>query len=351
MIRLFYQVTVGIRLAKRTKLTKGQQRRVKVNQAKRLARPNKPEPQWQDDQLGALEQGHIVSRFGQHADVMDNLGDIFRCNIRRTVSSLVTGDRVVWRRAPANEQGLQGVIEAAEERESVLCRPDQYDGIKPIAANVEQIFIVSSPQPAFSDQIIDRYLVACEDAGIEPIIVMNKTDLIADHEREFIQQRLAVYAAMGYPVFHASATTGEGVAELRAAFQGRISVLVGQSGVGKSSLVQAALPEVSLAIGAISDNSGLGQHTTTVARWYPLAEGGALIDSPGIREFGLWHIDADRVTYCFKDFREFLGGCKFRDCKHLHDPGCALQAAVANGTLDAGRLANYHRIIQSLEQN
>lgn len=351
-MQLSTQTTAELRLAKRAKLTKGQLRRVKVNQEKRLAkRQIQQDTEWLDDQLGNLETGRVVSRFGQHADIIDAEGDIFRCNIRRTVAGLVTGDFVAWRRAPVNEKGLGGIVEAVEERASVLCRPDQYDGIKPIAANVEQIFIVSSPQPAFSDQIIDRYLVACEDAGIEPIIVMNKTDLIAADEAEFIAQRLSVYEAMGYPVFHASATTNEGIEALRNAFQGKVSVLVGQSGVGKSSLVQAALPEVSLAIGALSNNSGLGQHTTTVARWYPLLNGGALIDSPGIREFGLWHIDADRVTYCFKDFRPFLGGCKFRDCKHLTDPGCALQAAVAEGKLDAGRLDNYHRIIQSLDQN
>lgn len=339
-------------MAKRTKLTKGQMRRVRSNRDQRLAkRQSEHDADWQDDQLGRLESGRVVSRFGQHADILTAEGDILRCNIRRNVSSLVTGDRVAWRRASATEQGLQGVVEAAEDRESVLCRPDQYDGIKPIAANVERIFIVSSSQPAFSDQIIDRYLVACEDAGIEAVIVMNKTDLIGEHEAEHIAQRLSVYEAMGYQVFHASATTEEGIAELRAAFQNKISVLVGQSGVGKSSLIQAALPEVSLAIGAISNNSGLGQHTTTVARWFPLANGGALIDSPGIREFGLWHIAADRVTYCFKDFRPFIGGCKFRDCSHTNDPGCALQKAVADGELDAGRLENYHRIIQSLEQN
>lgn len=334
-------------MAKRSKLTKGQLRRVRANQEKRLAkRQMHEEAEWQDDELGQLEYGRVVSRFGQHADVLSESGDILRCNIRRTIETLVTGDRVAWRRASATEQGLQGVIEAAEARESVLCRPDQYDGIKPIAANVDQIFIVSSPQPAFSDQIIDRYLVACEDAGIDAIIVMNKTDLIHPDEAEAIDARLAVYSAIGYRVLRVSAHTGEGIAELRDAFPNHISVLVGQSGVGKSSLIKATLPEIDLAIGAISDGSGLGQHTTTVARWYGLAQGGALIDSPGIREFGLWHIAPERVAYCFKDFRSYLGTCKFRDCKHGSDPGCAIQAAVAAGALDAKRVENYHRIVK-----
>lgn len=334
-------------MAKRAKLTKGQLRRVQANQDKRLAKRQQNDlTPWQDDELGQLEYGRVVSRFGQHADVLSEQGDILRCNIRRTLASLVTGDKVAWRRAAAIEQGLQGVIEAAEVRESVICRPDHYDGIKPIAANVDQIFIVSSPQPAFSDQIIDRYLVACEDAGINAIIVLNKIDLMQPEERAAIEARLAVYSAIGYRVLQVSAQDGEGIAALRASFTNHTSVLVGQSGVGKSSLIKATLPEVDLAIGAISNNSGLGQHTTTVARWYSLAQGGALIDSPGIREFGLWHIAPERVAYCFKDFRSYLGTCKFRDCKHEHDPGCALQAAVNAGELDARRLENYHRIVR-----
>ncbi|RUO38901.1 ribosome biogenesis GTPase RsgA [Aliidiomarina taiwanensis] len=339
-------------MGQKRKLTKGQQRRIHANQAKRLARRDTEETQvWSEEQLGPLQPGRVVSRFGQHADILDADANIYRCNIRRAVQSLVTGDKVAWRKAPTQEQGMQGVVEAVEERESELCRPDIYDGLKPVAANIEQIFIVSSPQPAFSDQIIDRYLVACEDAGIQPIIVMNKTDLMTPDEAEFIQERLSVYQRMGYSVVRASAATGEGIEELRQCFIGKISVLVGQSGVGKSSLIDKTLPEVSLLIGDISVNSGLGQHTTTVARWYPLNEGGALIDSPGIREFGLWHMSAERITQGFVDFHPFLGTCKFRDCRHDTDPGCALQQAVAEGKLDARRLANFHRIIDSLEKS
>ncbi len=338
-------------MGQKRKLTKGQQRRMHANQTKRLASRDlsQTEP-WDEEQLGPLQPGRVVSRFGQHVDICDADGIIYRCNIRRAVSSLVTGDRVVWRKAPTQEQGMEGVVEAVKPRESELCRPDIYDGLKPVAANVEQIFIVSSPQPAFSDQIIDRYLVACEDAGIQPIIVMNKVDLVSVDEAEHINHRLQAYENMGYQVIRASAISGEGIEQLRDNFAGKISVLVGQSGVGKSSLIDKALPEVSLVIGDISSGSGLGQHTTTVARWYPLDGGGALIDSPGIREFGLWHLPIDRITQGFIDFHPFLGTCKFRDCRHRDDPGCALQQAVTEGKLDEGRLANYHRIIDSLDK-
>ncbi len=338
-------------MGQKRKLTKGQQRRMHANQSKRLANRDQAQTnQWDEEHLGPLQPGRVISRFGQHVDICDEGGITYRCNIRRAVKSLVTGDRVVWRKAPTQEQGMQGVVEAVEPRETELCRPDIYDGLKPVAANVEQIFIVSSPQPAFSDQIIDRYLVACEDAGIQPIIVLNKVDLVSADEAAFINQRLETYQNMGYQVIRASAFTGEGIDLLRENFVGKVSVLVGQSGVGKSSLIDKALPEVNLVIGDISTGSGLGQHTTTVARWYPLAEGGALIDSPGIREFGLWHLAVDRITRGFIDFHPFLGTCKFRDCGHNNDPGCALQQAVIEGKLDEGRLANYHRIIDSLDK-
>lgn len=334
------------------RLTKGQQRRIQANQAKRLAkREQSQSTTWHKEQLGPLESGRVLSRFGQHADVLSTTGTTYRCHIRRTITSLVTGDLVAWRQASSQEQGMQGVVEAVEARASELCRPDIYDGLKPVAANIEQIFIVSSPQPAFSDQIIDRYLVACEDAGITPIIVMNKIDLITADEAALIAQRLQVYQQMGYLVLHVSANTGEGIEQLRQHFAEKISVLVGQSGVGKSSLINKTLPEVELLVGDISLTSGLGQHTTTVARWYPLQEGGALIDSPGIREFGLWHLPVERITQGFIDFQPFLGHCKFRDCRHGNDPGCALQQAVADGKLDAGRLANYHHILDSLNKN
>jgi len=337
-------------VGKKKKLTKGQLRRVKANQARRLARDVGQE-EIGTDALGPDEIGRIVSRFGQHADVLSEDGAIFRCNIRRNIESLVTGDRVIWRRANESEQGMQGVVEAVEPRETELQRPDIYDGLKPIAANVDRIFIVSSPQPAFSDQIIDRYLVACEDAGIDAIIVFNKDDLVTEDERQAIEARLALYRRIGYPVYQVSAKSGLNMEGLRSEFKQHVSVFVGQSGVGKSSLIDALLPEVSLQIGAISENSGLGQHTTTVARWYPLAEGGALIDSPGIREFGLWHLPKEKIERGFIDFHPFLGTCKFRDCKHLNDPGCALVKAVEKGELDETRLANYHRIVDSISKH
>lgn len=338
-------------MGRHNKLNKGQQRRVKQNMQKRLAkRDMQDDIAWSGEKLGAMQPALVISRFGQHADIETANGDILRCNIRRTVGSLVTGDHVAFRLAPDNEQGMQGVIEAVEERRSVLTRPDTYDGIKPVAANIDQIFVVSAPLPAFSSQIIDRYLVACEDIAIRPVIVLNKADLLDASNRDYIEERLQVYQQIGYQVAIVSAQDAAGLTQLTDIMADNVSIFVGQSGVGKSSLVNAILPEASIDTGEVSSGSGLGQHTTTVAKLHRLANNAALIDSPGIREFGLWHIEVERVTWGFRDFRPFIGGCKFRDCKHRNDPGCALQAAVEAQQLDAERLANYHRIIDSLEQ-
>lgn len=338
-------------MGRHNKLSKGQQRRVKQNMHKRLAKRDiKADVEWASEQLGQMQGATVISRFGQHADIETESGDILRCNIRRTAGSIVTGDRVAFRPAAETERGLQGVIEAVEERRSVLTRPDTYDGIKPVAANIDQIFVVTSPLPAFSSQIIDRYLVACEDIAIRPVIVLNKADLIDDVNRPYIEERLDVYRQIGYQVAVVSAKQLDGLQQLTDLMANNVSVFVGQSGVGKSSLVNAILPSASIETGDVSANSGLGQHTTTVARLHRLANRAALIDSPGIREFGLWHIEPERVTWGFRDFRPFLGGCKFRDCKHKSDPGCAIQQAVLEEKLDAERLENYHRIIDSLAQ-
>lgn len=339
-------------MAKKKKLTKGQQRRVSSNRKKRLSgNKEQAQVQWQADQLGGQEDGLIISRYGQHADVEDSNGEIFRCNIRRTAGSLVTGDKVVWRRGNEVLSGISGVIEAVHERVSELTRPDFYDGVKVVAANINQIFIVSSVVPAFSTQIVDRYLVASEDVEIKPIIVLNKIDLLDDEGRELLDEMLEPYRDIGYQVIMLSSKSGEGVDELNTLLKDNVNIFVGQSGVGKSSLINALMPEAELITGDISDTSGLGMHTTTTAKLLHFKDGGDLIDSPGVREFGLWHLDPERIAWCFVEFREFLGGCKFRDCKHLDDPGCILAQAVEDEKIDSERFDNYHRILESLDNN
>ena len=287
----------------KNKLSKGQQRRVNANHQRRL-KTSKEKPDYDDNLFGEPDEGIVISRFGMHADVESADGDVHRCNIRRTIRSLVTGDRVVWRPGKPAAEGVnvKGIVEAVHERTSVLTRPDFYDGVKPIAANIDQIVIVSAILPELSLNIIDRYLVACETLQIEPIIVLNKIDLLDDEGMAFVNEQMDIYRNIGYRVLMVSSHTQDGLKPLEEALTGRIP------------------------------------------------HGGDVIDSPGVREFGLWHLEPEQITQGFVEFHDYLGLCKYRDCKHDTDPGCAIREAVEEGKIAETRFENYHRILESMAQ-
>ena len=336
----------------KNKLSKGQQRRVNANHERRL-KTSVEKPDLDDNLFGEAAEGIVISRFGMHADVESADGETHRCNIRRTIRSLVTGDRVVWRPGKAAAEGVnvKGIVEAVHERTSVLTRPDFYDGVKPIAAKINQIVIVSAILPELSLNIIDRYLVACETLDVEPIIVLNKIDLLDAKGLDFVNTQMDIYRNIGYRVLMVSSYTQDGLKPLEEALTDRISIFAGQSGVGKSSLLNSLLGlPVEIVVNDVSDNSGLGQHTTTASRLYHFPHGGDVIDSPGVREFGLWHLEPEQVTHGFIDFHDYLGHCKYRDCKHDTDPGCAIREAVEQGKIAVSRFENYHRILESMSQ-
>ncbi len=275
------------------------------------------------------------------------LGDVWRCHTRTNLDALVTGDRVTWQADP--NTGL-GVITALHPRHSLLSRPDRYHKLKPVAANVSLIIIVFAPTPDPSPMLIDRYLVACKSAGIPALLVLNKADLI--EQNPIVLTYLEQYQQLGYQtcITQANAAIDHPYHpnHLAQKIQQQTVAFVGQSGVGKSSLINTIIPTAEQKTNIISENSALGQHTTTSTRLIQFGEHGALIDSPGIREFGLWHLTAQDIYAGFPEFEPYYGQCQFRNCTHQHEKKCALQDAAQQGLILQRRLDSMNRLLNEL---
>ena len=315
--------------------------------AKRSAREGVPEA----DAFGEEQHGLVVTHYGQQVIVNNARGEGFRCHFRATLEQLVVGDQVLFQ--PPKDEGTTlstGVVTAIVPRQTVLRRPDQYGNLKPVAANVDLMLVVFAPQPTPSSVLLDRYLVAAELSGITPLLVLNKADLITAEDRTHIDALCNLYRSIGYQVLEVSATAGDGLQPLYQALAGHTSVFVGQSGVGKSSIVNALLPDAGLEVSELSMRSGLGQHTTVTAKLFDLPGGGKLIDSPGVREFGLWHISEEELLSGYCDLAPLAGHCKFRNCSHRHEPGCALRLAAEDGSISSERLDNFYRIADTLDE-
>jgi ribosome biogenesis GTPase len=330
------------------KLTKQQAWRIQKIQDERSKRSQKRDDKADDllvgGELGDEQEGLIISHFGTQVEVEDASGERQRCFIRANLPALVTGDRVVF---CAGEYA--GVVVALHERRTILKRPDPYTGLKPVAANIDQVVVVIAPQPTPYADLIDRYLVAAETAGIEPLLLLNKTDLLGQPElKDTVDAVLEPYKALGYRVVTTSANRAD-LSALVDVLQDHVSVFVGQSGVGKSSLVNSLLPAAALRTSELSQYNQKGQHTTTTARLFHLPTGGVLIDSPGIREFGLWHMSRVELEQGFREFAPFLGACRFRDCKHEAEPDCALIAAVDGGRITEARFRSYQILVDALD--
>jgi ribosome biogenesis GTPase len=345
-------------MAKRN-LNRRQQWRIEKIQKERTERATRKDQLVSEKEvsgeLGKPQQGLLITHFGKQVELEALEGELsgnrFRCHIRANLGALVTGDRVVWRPGicTSSDQEPTGVIEAVHERKSLLQRPDIYGQLRPVAANIDHLIIVIAPEPEPFDNLIDRYIVAAETLSIPPVILLNKTDLITEENILRIDELTQQYDALGYTLLRANCYKGqEGIEELIHWLDQQTCVFVGQSGVGKSSLIQALLPDEYLKVGALSEARKKGTHTTTTARLFHLPEGGDMIDSPGIREFGLWHISEEELIEGFVEFRPFLGHCKFRDCKHQQEPGCAIQQALESGAISEKRMRSFEMIKASL---
>jgi len=294
--------------------------------------------------LGIEETGLVIAGYGAQLIIEDQKQQQTPCTWRQNLGAIVVGDQVIWQRIDE----AQGVISAILPRESLLERPNFHGKTKPVAANIHQIFIVCSPVPALQLALIDRYLVAVELTDIKPIIVVNKIDLLSKDELNALKQQMQTYSDVGYDVLYVSSNTRNGLRSLELALENNFSILVGQSGVGKSSTIKALLPDIDIQIGEISTISKLGKHTTSASRLYHLAHGGAIIDSPGVRDFGLWHLEKESIALGFTEFSPYLGKCKFSNCSHITEPSCAILDALKENKIARARWQNYVNIYNSL---
>ena len=284
------------------------------------------------------QHGVVIAAHGRHY-LIDAQGTKLQCVTRGKKSDVAVGDIVDLQLTSAN----QAVIEAIQERRTLLYRSDQYKS-KLLAANLTQLFIVVATEPGFSDDLVSRSLVAAQAAGIAAHIVLNKIDVQAPLAKA--RERVAVYAKLGYPVHEVSAKSApeETCALLRPLLEGQSTILIGQSGMGKSSLINLLVPDADIATREISAALDTGKHTTTFTRLYQIGDAGSIIDSPGFQEFGLHHLTEGMLERAFPEFAEYLGKCKFYNCHHINEPECAVLGAVKAGAITPLRHAMYAQL-------
>jgi len=286
--------------------------------------------------MGQLQHGQVVAAFGRHFDVETAEG-IVSCVTRGKKGGIACGDRLQIEMTGS----AQGVIKSIAPRTSLLFRSDEFKE-KIIAANVTQIIVVVAAEPAFYEDLVSRCLIAAEAASLKIVIVLNKCDL--EQATRTALKQLQLYRDLGYPLVTLSAR--QDISPLRPCLQGETSVLVGQSGMGKSSIINALLPEAQAHTREISQALNSGKHTTTHARLYHLDEHSHIIDSPGLQEFGLAHVSEPDIAHAFVEFRPYLGHCRFSNCRHRVEPGCAVLEAAMAGKIDRRRLGTFHKLVR-----
>jgi ribosome biogenesis GTPase len=285
----------------------------------------------------------VISNFGHEILIRDESGENFRAVTRSQLPGLVSGDRVHWQLTDDHT----AVIEQLVPRHGVLSRSTKNNPDKIVVSNVDKVLIVCAIKPAFKTGLIDRYLVACELAGITPVIIVNKADLLSEEKYDKVVNTLSMYERIGYDIYYISTKEHSNITQLRQSLLNATAVLVGQSGVGKSSIIRTLVPNATPIIAAISEATNKGRHTTSNSTLYDIDLHTHIIDSPGIREFGLKPLSADELSHGFREFRPFIGQCKFRDCTHHQEPGCAIAQAVKAGKIAPQRWESYRSIADS----
>lgn len=289
--------------------------------------------------MSELQTGLVISHLGKGIAVEVD-GNIILCQTLRKIATVAAGDKVKVS-IVAKEQGR---IEELLPRHSVLERPNKGRKTRPVAANIDQVFVVFANEPYCDFLLIDQYLAICENRNLKPLLIYNKADLTLC---EPIEQELKNYTNLGYPLFRVSATQNSGMNELQQALSKKISIFTGQSGVGKSSLTNTLIPDKELKTNTVSAITKHGRHTTTAATLYHLPQGGGLIDSPGVAIFGLAGLSEQQLAQGYREFQPFIEQCQFNDCRHVKDKGCAVRTAVESQLIPNTR---YQRFLKLREK-
>ncbi|MEW4982796.1 MAG: ribosome small subunit-dependent GTPase A [Cycloclasticus sp.] len=292
----------------------------------------------------SLLKGRIIAHLGKALLVEDNEGQTALCKKRTQLEQPAVGDYVEWIKT---EDGA-GRVEKILERRSLLSRPAKNGNTRPVAANLDQIVAILAVKPTIDPLLLDQYLIVCELQEIRPLIVLNKTDLLDEKSKEYIDDLVLVYRNLGYEVIEISAISKTGLDTLRERLRNETSILVGQSGVGKSTITNALLPDLELQTKTLSTASGLGKHTTTSTNLYKLPEGGDIIDSPGVNIFGLAHITEQNLAYGYREIKQLADQCKYSNCMHLKEPKCAVKDGVESGEVSKQRYLRYLKLRDKL---
>ena len=317
-------------------LTRRQKWRIEKVQSERIARANKAvietEKNITNDEIS--HKGLVITKYGQRQLVESSTGELFQCTSRQNLGLSVAGDEVIFQ--PAG--GTEGIVTAILPRENELTQKN-----KLIATNIDQLWLVVATEPHYQFELIDRYLILAENSNLPINIIVNKIELV--DELDQLSKDFSLYQNINYQVNFISIKKQLNLDALKNQLSDKTNIFLGQSGVGKSSLINSLIPDLELRVNEISTKSKLGKHTTTNTTIYHIPSGGDLIDSPGIREFQLDDFDAKQILNGFREFKALIGKCRFRNCQHINEPDCAIKVALDAGDIYPSRYENYLNLL------